>query len=234
MKSALFITAFRCSVPVLLGYIAIGTAFGLMCQSASYPWYLALVMSVVIYAGAGQYLAIALFAAGAGLAEIVIIELVVNARHIAYGITMLEKYNAAPRYRPYLIFSLTDETFALLSSFDYSKIKESERGSFMFFVSLLNHFYWVLGSVIGALAGAFLPFSTAGVEFALTALFIVLLIEQIFRAAPMNAKCAAPFVIAALCAVLAVVFLPRSVSIIAALAASLAVVSLIERRSAIA
>ncbi|GMO26384.1 MAG: AzlC family ABC transporter permease [Termitinemataceae bacterium] len=226
MNYALFLRAFRCSIPVMLGYIAIGVAFGLMCSAAEYPWFVALAMSVIIYAGAGQYIAVALFAAGSPILNILIVEFIVNARHIAYGITMLEKYNAAPRYKPYLIFSLTDETFALLSSFDYSILKEKERGIFMFFVSALNQFYWIAGSVIGALALDFLPFSAQGVEFALTALFIVLLLEQIFRI-----KRAGPFVAGALCAVLAVVFLPKNISIIAALAMSLAIVQLTQKLS---
>jgi 4-azaleucine resistance transporter AzlC len=222
----LFLSAFKYSIPVLLGYLAIGTAFGLLMSDAGYPWTLTLLMSVVMYAGAGQYIAVGLFASGAGLAEAAIIQFVVNARHIAYGITMFKKFKKAGICKPYLIFALSDETFALLSSLDdepapgspYGK-DPKERAVFMLYVAALDQLYWIAGSMIGAFAGALLPFSFEGVSFALTALFIVLMIEQIFRV-----KKSSQFVIAALAAVLAVVLLPARVSLLSALAAALAAV----------
>lgn len=196
----------------MLGYLAIGTAFGLMMADAGYSWTLALLMSVVMYAGAGQYIAVGLLASGANLAEAFFVQLVVNARHIAYGITMFKKFNAAGAFKPYLIFAMTDETFALLSS------REPPDSLFMLYVSALNQFYWIAGSLIGVFAGAWLPFSFEGVSFALTALFIVLMIEQIMRV-----KKALPFVIPALAAILAVAVLPARTSLLSALAAALAV-----------
>jgi 4-azaleucine resistance transporter AzlC len=226
----LFFAAWKYSLPVLLGYLAIGTAFGLLMSDAGYPWTLTLLMSVVMYAGAGQYIAVGLFASGAGLAESVIVQFVVNARHIAYGITMFKKFKRAGLCKPYLIFALSDETFALLSSLDdepgpgslYGK-DSGERASFMLYVAALDQLYWVAGSMIGAFAGALLPFSFEGVSFALTALFIVLMIEQIFRV-----KRFFPFVVSALAAVIAVVLLPTRVSLLPALAAALAVVQFFE------
>ncbi|MDR0540263.1 MAG: AzlC family ABC transporter permease [Spirochaetaceae bacterium] len=212
--------AFKYSIPVLMGYLAIGIAFGLLLQQAGYPWYLALVMSIVMYAGSAQYIAVGLFAGGASLGEAVLIQAVVNARHIAYGITMLKRYNAAGRFKPYLIFSLTDETFALLSSWDSDDIPKN-KNLFLFYVSLLNHSYWIAGSVIGALGGFLIPFKIEGIGFALTALFIVLMIEQIYRI-----KKTAPFVIAAAAAVLCAVFLPIRVSLLSALTAALALVQI--------
>lgn len=224
--------AARYSLPVMLGYIAIGVAFGLLASDAGYPWFVALAMSVLIYAGAGQYVAIALFAAGAGLLEIIIVELVVNARHIAYGAAMISRFDIAPRYKPYLIFALTDETFALLSSLDGSGedfANDEEKSLFMFLVSLFDHFYWIAGSVAGAVIGAVLPFEITGVDYALTALFIVLLIEQITRV-----KKALPFVIAAACAVAGVLLLNKSVSLLAALALSLVLIRLFEGKKSCA
>jgi 4-azaleucine resistance transporter AzlC len=224
----LFFGAFKYSIPVLLGYLAIGTAFGLLMTDAGYSWYLALLMSVVMYAGAGQYIAVGLFASGAGLAESVIIQFVVNARHIAYGITMFKKFNGAGIFKPYLIFALTDETFALLSSLDDVPAAGSpygkdihERSLFMFYVSALNHLYWIAGSLIGAFAGALLPFTFEGISFALTALFVVLIIEQIFRV-----KRFLPFVIPALAAIFAALLLPARISILSALAVAFVAVQL--------
>jgi 4-azaleucine resistance transporter AzlC len=222
----LFFSAFKYSIPVLLGYLAIGTAFGLMMAEAGYSWTLALLMSVVMYAGAGQYIAVGLFAAGAGLAEAAAVQFIVNARHIAYGITMLKKFKMTGAYKPYLIFALTDETFALLSSLGplederYGKDCR-ERGLFMLYVSALDHLYWITGALAGAFAGTLLPFNFEGVSFALTALFVVLMIEQIMRV-----KRIFPFVISALAAILAVALLPARGSLLPALAAAFAAVQL--------
>jgi 4-azaleucine resistance transporter AzlC len=228
MNSNVFSRAFKYSIPVLLGYIAIGMAFGLMLVSKTYPWWLALIMSIVMYAGSGQYLAVGLLASGASIPEVMLAQFVLNARHIAYGITMLKPYNDAGVYKPYLIFSLTDETFALLSSLPERNEAEetlAERGKFLFYVSLLDQIYWIVGSVIGALAGEIIPFNFDGVEFALSALFIVLLIEQIFRV-----KRAKPFIISGLITICAVIFFPKNITLISALAISLAIVHFIESR----
>jgi predicted branched-subunit amino acid permease len=235
-------------MPVLLGYIAIGVAFGLLLAGAGYPWWLALVMSLVMYAGAGQYAAVGLFAAGAGLWEALAVQLVVNARHLAYGLPMRRRFSAAGPLKYYLIFALTDETFALLSSLDGDEGPDraspdtvrsdtvrsdsvrpdsvrSDSVRFMFYVALLDHSYWTAGSVIGAVAGSLLPFSMGGVGFALTALFIVLMIEQILRA-----RKARIFVIAATAAILAAVFLPGRFSLLSALALSLVLIPLTAKR----
>lgn len=217
----------------MLGYLAIGAAFGLLMSDAGYPWTLALLMSVVMYAGAGQYIAVGILASGAGILEAVIVQLVVNARHIAYGITMFRKFNAPVVCKPYLIFALTDETFALLSSLDdapgggaqYGRDRR-ERGLFMLYVSALDHLYWIAGTLTGAIAGALLPFSFEGISFALTALFIVLMIEQIMRV-----KKVLPFIVSALAAVIAVVFLPARLSLLSAFAAALAAAQFFSAKS---
>ena len=215
-RSRIFTEALRYSFPVLLGYCAIGIAFGLLMADAGYPWWLALVMSVLMYAGAGQYIAVGLFAAGTGLWEAVLVQLVVNARHTAYGLTMMNRFRDAGPLKFYLIFGLTDETFALLSSLPENENRK-ERTRFMFLVTLLDHCYWIAGSLTGAIAGALIPFSTEGIGYALTALFIVLMIEQMRRA-----RGPGIFIISAAAAVLCVLFLPPRVSLLAAMALSLA------------
>jgi 4-azaleucine resistance transporter AzlC len=138
-RRAVFISAFRYSVPVLLGYSTIGLAFGLMLSGGGYPWWLSLSMSLWMYAGAGQFIAAGLFMAGTSLWEACIIQLVVNARHIAYGLSMLKRFGNMGPYKPYMIFSLTDETFALLSSLpsvlrpDIRDGEEEGRRQFMFY-----------------------------------------------------------------------------------------------------
>jgi 4-azaleucine resistance transporter AzlC len=222
--SGTFLRALKYSFPVFLGYITIGIAFGLFAVDSGYPWWIALLTSLVIFAGAGQFIAVGLFAAGAGLAECMLVELVVNARHMAYGITMLKRFkNVRGFYRWYLIFALTDETFALLSSLP----EDNNNPRFMFFVSLLDQFYWVAGSLIGALAGSFIPFETGGIGFALTALFAVLMIEQILKM-----KKPLVFIISAAAAVLGVAFLPSRVALLGAMIASLGMIQLIGKRRA--
>jgi predicted branched-subunit amino acid permease len=238
---AVFTAALRFSIPVLLGYLAIGVAFGLLLSDAGYPWWIALAMSVVMYAGAGQYIAVGLFAAGTGLWEACLVQLVVNARHMAYGLSMLKRFKKAGIYKYYLIFALTDETFALLSSLpDEAADTAGEpvhagghsvlpaggsRERFMFYVALLDQIYWITGSVIGAVAGSLIPFNMEGIGFALTALFIVLMIEQILRVRKPGV-----FIISAAAAVLAVFLLPGRVSLLSAMALSLALAGVMERR----
>ncbi|MDR2841597.1 MAG: AzlC family ABC transporter permease [Spirochaetaceae bacterium] len=227
-KNNLLMQAFKYSFPVLLGYIAIGIAFGLLIVKAGYPWYLGIFMSLIMYAGAGQYLSVGFFAAGNGLFESCLIQFVINARHMAYGITLLKKINAAGYFKPYLIFALTDETFALLSAIDekndvYGKTVK-EKSAFLFYVSILDHSYWVLGTVIGVFAGIFIPVSFEGVDFALTALFIVLMIEQIRRV-----KTVLPFVISAAAGIITVIFVPIQLSLLSALAVSLLFVQLFSK-----
>jgi 4-azaleucine resistance transporter AzlC len=189
-----------------------------------------------MYAGAGQFIAVGLFAAGAPLIYAVFLEFVVNARHMAYGISMLRRYRDAGHFKPYLIFALTDETFALLSSLPPPENGESgmtgaEKGRFMFLVSLLNHIYWNAGTLAGALAGTFIPWKLDGIGFALTALFIVLMIEQIIRV-----KKPLPFIVSGISAAAAVFLLPGALSarfsLLAAMVISLGVVQLFEGRAA--
>jgi 4-azaleucine resistance transporter AzlC len=219
-----FRRAFKASVPVLLGYVAIGIGFGLLAVNAGYPVWLALTMSLVMYAGAAQYIAIGLFASGASLAEIAAVTLVVNLRHVAYGLSLIGAYSRVPLLRPYLVFSLTDETYALLSSAGEG---DKSDGRFLFWVSALDQSYWVLGTAIGAVAGSLLPFKLEGLDFALTALFIVLTIEQVLRVRDPR-----PFAAAFACAVVATVLMGPRGSIVAAMAAAVILTALLEKSHA--
>ncbi|MBR7064200.1 MAG: AzlC family ABC transporter permease [Treponema sp.] len=177
MSKKHFVKALKITLPVFFGYIAIGIPFGLMLVNAGYPAWLAPVMSVSMYAGAGQYVAIGLFASKMPLGAIIVTELFVNIRHIVYGLSLLEKFSGVGKWKPYLIFALTDETYSLMVNCDVPE--NYNAGTFYGTIAFLDHIYWITGGIIGAIAGTLLPFSFKGVDFALTALFIVLLIEQL-------------------------------------------------------
>ena len=176
MNRTTLAAAFPVTVPVLMGYLAIGMAFGLMLQSIGYGVGWAVLMSLLIYAGSGQYLGVSLLAAGASLTQTAFLTLIINFRHLVYGLSMLEKFRGMGARKLYMIFSLTDETYALLSS---AQAPEGvDEHDFFFTVSLLNQSYWVLGSALGSLLGSTLGFNTTGVDFAMTALFLVIAVGQ--------------------------------------------------------
>jgi len=215
--------AFPVTIPVLFGYLAIGIPFGLMLVKAGYPWWLAPIMSVLMYAGAGQYIAIGLFAAKAPLSGMIVTMLMVNIRHIVYGLSLIGKFREAGRWKPYLVFALTDETYALLTGV---KVPMNVRpGSFYGSIAALDHSYWIIGGLVGALAGSFIPFSFTGIDFALTALFAVLLIDQLKRT-----KDPLPAGIGLAAAVLALVLIGPANMLIVALAASIATLILVRGR----
>jgi len=168
--------AFPVTNPVLMGYLAIGIAFGLMLQSIGYSALWAFLMSLLIFAGSGQYLGVSLLAIGAPLTEVALLTFIINFRHLVYGLSLLEKLRGMGVRKLYMIFGLTDETYALLSS---ARPPEGVRAhDFYFWIALLNHSYWIAGSVLGAVAGQLLGFDTTGVDFAMTALFIVIAVDQ--------------------------------------------------------
>jgi 4-azaleucine resistance transporter AzlC len=217
-----FAHAFRVSIPVLLGFLALGAAYGLLLADSGYPWWLAPLSGLLIYAGSGQFLAVGLFAAGAGLGEILAAELVLNARHVAYGISLFKRVNRSGRFKWYLVYALADETFALISSLNEKEDGDCDGNLLMFFIALLDQCYWMTGSIIGVAAGSLIPFNFEGIGFSLTALFIVLMCEQILKV-----KRAGPFLISAGAAVLAVLFLPQRFALLVSLVAAIALVRII-------
>ena len=168
--------AFPVTVPVLMGYLAIGMAFGFMLQAVGYNFIWAFFMSLTIYAGSGQYLGVTLLATAASLGTVALMTLLINFRHLVYGLSMLEKFRGMGWRKFYMIFSLTDETYALLSS-TQAPVGVDPR-NFYFAIALLDQSYWIIGSVIGAVAGALIPVDTKGIDFAMTALFVVIAVDQ--------------------------------------------------------
>jgi 4-azaleucine resistance transporter AzlC len=169
-------TALIKSLPVMAGYVVLGTGFGILLKQAGYGPVWAFLMSLTIYAGSMQYVGVSLLTAGASLITVALTTLMVNARHLFYGLSMLDKYKNAGRKKPYLIFALTDETYSLLCG--NSTPEGVDRKWYSFFVSLFNQSYWVLGSVLGSVIGTMLSFDTAGIEFSMTALFVTVFVEQ--------------------------------------------------------
>ncbi len=162
--------AFFKSLPVLAGYVVLGTGFGILLRTAGFGGWWAFFMSLLIYAGSMQYVGVGLLSAGASVLNTFFTTIMVNARHLFYSISMIDRYKESGKYKPYLIFALTDETYSLLCT---GEVPEGEDADlYRFLVSLFNHSYWVTGSVLGSLLGTVLPFSTAGIEFSMTALFI--------------------------------------------------------------
>lgn len=168
--------AFPRTVPVLAGYLALGTAFGLMLHSIGFGPLWAVAMSILIYAGSGQFLAVSMIAASTSLPQVALLTFLLNFRHFFYGLSQISRYHGAGVRRWYLIFGLTDETYALLSS--GMEPVEIPKADYYFAVTLLDHCYWIMGSFIGATVGELIAFDTTGVDFAMTALFVVLAVEQ--------------------------------------------------------
>lgn len=169
--------ALKDTIPVLTGYLVLGFGFGIIMKSNGFGIALTAAMSLLIYAGSMQYAAIGLMTGGASLLTVGLTTLMVNARHLFYGISMLEKYRGVGKRKPYLIFGLTDETYSLVCT-DPVGIAPEGRRDYYLLVTLLNHLYWVGGSVLGAVAGTVLQFNSEGIDFALTALFLVVFLEQ--------------------------------------------------------
>ncbi|MGE0172461.1 MAG: AzlC family ABC transporter permease [Oligoflexales bacterium] len=176
-EESTFKTALRDSVPVIFGYIPLGMAFGVLFSNLGYDWIYAGLMGLVIFAGAAQFMAIGLLAAQADLLSVLVSTLILNSRHIFYGVSLIEKYTHSFFTRVYLAFGLTDETYSLVTSSG----RTTPGDSYFLYVTALNHAYWVAGCTLGAFMGNRLNLSIPGLEFALVALFVVLTIEQFKR-----------------------------------------------------
>lgn len=168
--------AFKQSLPVMAGYIVLGMGFGILLKTKGYGVAWAFFMSLFIYAGSMQYVTINLMAGGATVLSTVLVTLMVNARHLFYGISMIERYRNTGPYKPYLLFGLTDETYSLVCSGNVPEGVDEKK--YFFVLTFLNQCYWIIGSVVGSLLGSLITFNTAGIEFSMTALFLVVFVEQ--------------------------------------------------------
>ncbi len=171
--------AFPYTVPVMAGYLFIGAAFGVMFADSGYNVLWAVLMSVVVYAGSGQYLATTFFVPGISILQAVFLTLMVNIRHVFYGLSLVDRYNRFGRKRWYLIFGMTDETYSLICTTDVPDDVDEEK--FLLSITLLDQLYWIIGTAIGSLAMTVVAFDSTGIEFAMTALFIVMFMELWYR-----------------------------------------------------
>lgn len=169
--------AFIATIPVLTGYLVLGFGFGIILKANGYGIGVAFLMSLFIYAGSMQYVAIDLLAGGASLITAAITTLMVNARHLFYGISMLDKYKNTGKRKPYLIFALTDETYSLVCN-ENPQISEERRKDYYLLVSMFNQIYWITGSLLGSAVGSLVNFNSEEIDFALTALFLTVFMEQ--------------------------------------------------------
>ncbi len=176
MNQKLLRIAFLDTVPVMTGYLFLGFGFGIYLNENGYGLLWSLAMSTFIYAGSMQYVAVSLMTGGASLITTALTTLMVNARHLFYGISMVEGYKGAGRKKPYLIFALTDETYSLVSQVPHTDRTAFHR--YCFLVSLFDQIYWVVGSALGSLVGSMIPLNYEGIDFVLTALFVTIFVEQ--------------------------------------------------------
>jgi 4-azaleucine resistance transporter AzlC len=169
--------AFKRTMPVLFGYLFLSSAIGILFYNAGYNFIWAFFAGLFVYAGSGEMLLVSLLCTNAPLTTIAFLTLLINSRHAFYGLSFIERFKHTKKAYPYMIFSLTDETYSILCSIPECEDKDTD-GKIMFFSALFDHIYWMCGAVIGSLLGKALAFDWTGVDFAMTALFVVIFIEQ--------------------------------------------------------
>ena len=177
-KIATFKFAVQKSLPVLFGYLFLGSAFGIMLYKAGYNWIWAVFMSIVVYAGSGQFLLVSLISAKADIATTALMTLFINTRHMFYGLSYIEKFKAGGWRYPFMIFTLTDETYSVNSSITYIPKNVNEPKA-RFLIGELDHLYWIIGSALGSLLSQLIPIDFTGIDFSMTALFVVIFIDLI-------------------------------------------------------
>ena len=176
MKTKAFRAAFPHTIPVFTGYLVLGISYGVLMTVSGFPFWLPMLTSLSIFAGSMEFVLVNLLLSGFDLLQAFLMTLLINARHLFYGIAMLDRYKGMGLKKLYLIFGLTDETFSINCSMDPPE--GVDRGWFCLFVTLLDHSYWFLGATLGGLFGSILHFNTEGLDFVMTAMFVVIFLEQ--------------------------------------------------------
>lgn len=218
-KSEALKAALPHTIPVFTGFTFLGIAYGILMNSKGYGIGWTVLMSFMAFAGSAQYVAITFLTSIFNPIYALLMTLMVNARHLFYGISMLDKYKDTGKLKPYLIFGLCDETFSIVCS---TKPPEGvNQNWFNFFITLLNHSYWVLGSAVGGILGSMVSFNTKGLDFVLTALFVVIFVGQW-----KTQKDHKPAVIGVLCSIICLVVFGQSNFIIPSMIAILAVLTI--------
>jgi len=173
---AAFFAAFPNTIPILAGFLFLGIAYGIYMNQSGFKFYYPMFMSFIIFAGSVEFATVSWLLGSFDPVNIFFLTLMINARHLFYGLSMLEKYNIPGWKKLYLIYGMCDESFSINATVDVPK--DIDKGLFMFFVTMLNQIYWVAGATIGGIFGSFIPFDTNGIEFVMTALFVVIFLEN--------------------------------------------------------
>lgn len=173
---AAFFAAFPNTIPILAGFLFLGIAYGIYMNQSGFKFYYPMFMSFIIFAGSVEFATVSWLLGSFDPVNIFFLTLMINARHLFYGLSMLEKYNIPGWKKLYLIYGMCDESFSINATVNVPK--DIDKGLFMFFVTMLNQIYWVAGATIGGIFGSFIPFDTKGIEFVMTALFVVIFLEN--------------------------------------------------------
>ena len=168
-------TALVKSIPIFCSYVFVSMAYGMMMASAGFPWYDSLLVSLTVYTGAFQFVLITFLSSGASLITIALTALLMNSRQSFYSLTFLKEFKQMGRRKLYMIHTMTDETYAVNCTLDLPK---KEKEDTMFLVALFSRCYWMIGSVIGGILGQIIPFDLTGIDFCMTALFLIIFIDQ--------------------------------------------------------
>ena len=176
MKRKALRAAFPYTIPVFMGYLVLGISYGILITSSGFPFWMPMLTSLTVFAGSMEFVLVNLLLSGFDLLQAFLMTLMINARHLFYGISMLDKYKGTGWKKFYLIFGLTDESFSV--NCVANPPEDVDRGWFMFFVTLLDQSYWFLGATLGGLFGSILHFNTEGLDFVMTAMFVVIFLEQ--------------------------------------------------------
>lgn len=214
--------AFKNTVPIFFTYLFIGIAYGILMNDAGYGVLLSTAASLFIYAGSMQLVMVPMMSSGASLLSLAFMTFFINARHLFYGVGFIEKFRRMGWRCPYMILSLTDETYSILCSVHYDDGLDEDKAAFL--IAALNHLYWVFGSFIGACAGKFLDFDMRGIEFSATAFFIVVVVNQ-WR----QHRAKLPFLTAAVCSLGFFLLLGKEYFLIPSLAVCLVALIMLRR-----
>ena len=167
--------AFVKSLPIMCSYFFLGAAYGIMMEETGFLWYVALLLSMTVYTGAFQFVLITFLSTGASLLTIAITALLMNSRQSFYSLTFLNDFKRMGKRKLYMIHSLTDETYAVNCTLE---LPRKEKEDTMFGVALLRHCYWMAATVAGAVLGQLIPFELEGIDFCMTALFVIIFMDQ--------------------------------------------------------
>lgn len=171
-----FIAAFPHTIPIFAGFWFLGMTYGIYMRTSGFNFWYPMLMSLTVFAGSMEFVAVNLLLGAFNPLQALAMTLMINARHLFYGISLLDRYKGLGWKKPYLIFGLCDESFSI--NYTANIPADVDRGWFMFFVTVLNHFYWFSGSTIGGIFGSLIQFSTEGLDFVMTAMFVVIFLEQ--------------------------------------------------------